>query len=61
MVFNSKTNEMVSYVNMFGACMIATIFRKCDGRLAVRVERDWVSKWKTSLMSHRSHRPSLAV
>ena len=44
MVFNSKTNEMVSYVNMFGACMIATIFHKRDGRLAVQVERDWVSK-----------------
>ena len=45
MVFNSKMNEMVSYVNMFGACVIATIFRKHDGRLAVQVERDRVSKW----------------
>ena len=44
MVFNGKTNEMVSYVNMFGTCVIATIFHKCDGRLAVRVERNRVSK-----------------
>ena len=45
MVFNSKTNEMISYVNMFGVCMIATVFHKHNSRLTVRVERDWVSKW----------------
>ena len=44
MVFNSKMNEMVLYINMFGACMIATIFHKHDGRLAVQVESDQVSK-----------------
>ena len=44
MVFNSKMNEMVLYVNMFGVCMIATIFRKRNGRLTVQVERDRVSK-----------------
>jgi len=39
MVFNSKTNEVVSYVNMFDTCVIATIFGKCNSRLTVRVER----------------------
>jgi len=56
MVFNSKMNEVVSYVNMFGTCMIATIFGKCNSRLTVQVERDWMSEWAEDF-SNESSKP----
>ena len=41
-VFNSKTNKMIMDVNMFHACMIATISSQRDGGLIVSIKSHWV-------------------
>ena len=45
MVFNSKTNEMIPYVNVFGSGVVAAIFRESNSSLTIRVEWDRMFEW----------------